>query len=311
MKCHAARQPEPESCMPPRVTVFTATYNRAETLGRLYESLRSQEFTDFEWLIVDDGSTDGTDRLIDEWRRAGSPFPIRYVRKSNGGKHTAHNVALDLARGRYFAIIDSDDWYPPQALALLVGEWESMAPAERETFANVEGICCLADGTLVGSPFPAQRHVSDNYAILTERERHGDTKGMYRTEVLRAYPFPGGFDGLLVPESLVWNRIARRYKTLFVNEVTGFNEYRADGLTRGGLSRRLRSAEPFLIYYRELLEHATRGRFRIRANIVRLSLRARRSSARELPGVTGGAEQGLAAAVVGRVLYWRDLLRGM
>jgi glycosyltransferase involved in cell wall biosynthesis len=270
----------------------------------------AQEFTDFEWLIVDDGSTDGTGPLVNEWLEAGPPFPIRYVRKENGGKHTAHNVGLSLARGRYFAIIDSDDWYPPQALGLLVAAWAAMLPAEREAFANVEGLCCLADGTLVGSPFPSDRHVSDNYAILRERERHGDTKGMYRTEVLRAYPFPEGFDGMLVPESLVWNRIARRYSTLFINQVTGFNEYRADGLTRGGEARRLRSAEPFLLYHRELLEVATRGRFRIKANLVRLWLRAGRPSGRTLPGGVGGVED-LAATVVGRMLHWRDLLRGM
>lgn len=310
MNCHTAKQPETERSEQPLVTVFTATYNRSATLGRLYESLSAQEFTDFEWLIVDDGSTDGTHRLINLWLLAGTPFPIRYVRKENGGKHTAHNLGLSLARGCYFAIIDSDDWYPPEALALLVREWDSMLPAERDSFANVEGLCCLADLTLVGSPFPADRHVSDNYSIINERERNGDTKGMYRTEVLRAYPFPEGFDGLFVPESLVWNRIARRYKTLFINQVTGFNEYREDGLTRGGQTRRFRSAEPFMLYYRELLEHATHGRFRIKANIVRLSLRAGLSSGHNLSGVARGAE-GLAASVAGRMLYWRDLLRGM
>jgi len=307
MNCRAAKPPETKM---PVVTVFTATYNRAATLGRLYESLRAQDFTDFEWLIVDDGSTDGTDLLVDEWRQAGSPFSIRYVHKENGGKHTAHNMGVSLAKGDYFAIVDSDDWYPPEALGILVWQWESMSPLEKEKFANVEGMCCLADGTLIGSPFPADRHVSDNFSILSERKQSGDTMGMYRTEVLRSYPFPEGFDGLFVPESLVWNRIARQYKTLFINRITGVKEYRKDGITRGGLTLRLRNAEPFMLYYRELLNQATRGRFRIRANLVRLSLRAGRSSTRDLLGQISVVEE-LAVSLVGRMLYWRDRLGGM
>jgi glycosyltransferase involved in cell wall biosynthesis len=248
--------------------------------------------------------------LINEWRLAGSPFPIRYVYKENGGKHTAHNVGVSLANGHYFAIIDSDDWYPPEALAILVGEWESMKPLEREKFANVEGLCCHTEGTLVGSQFPADRHVSDNYSILNERKQNGDTEGMYRTEVLRSFPFPEGFNGLFVPESLVWNRIARRYKTLFINQVTGFKEYREDGLTRGGLPRRLRSAQPLLLYYRELLEHEPGDRFRIRANLVRLARHARFTSVSELLGNAGTMEM-LSLRVVGWLLYWRDKLMGV
>lgn len=310
MNFHAVKLLEAERIENPSVTVFTATYNRLATLGRLYESLKAQQFTDFEWLIVDDGSADGTDHLVKGWCLAGSPFPIRYVHKENGGKHTAHNLGVSLSRGRYFAIVDSDDWYPPEALDVLVREWEAMTPSEREQFASVEGLCCLADGSIIGSPFPADKHESDNYSILGERERSGDTMGMYRSEVLRAFPFPDGFDSLFVPESLVWNRIARRYKTLFINQITGFKEYLPGGLTRGGLTRRLRSAEPLLLYYRELLEHATQGRFRIRANLVRLSLCSGRSYTPGLLGNAGAAEK-LAACFVGRMLHWRDRLRGM
>ena len=96
-------------------TVFTATYNRVSLLPRLHESLRTQTFQNFEWIIVDDGSTDDTRQLITSWSSA-SPFPIRYIWKPNGGKHTAINVGVRKATGYLFAAIDSDDYYVPEAL---------------------------------------------------------------------------------------------------------------------------------------------------------------------------------------------------
>src|SRR2546423_7881993 len=99
----------------PLFTVFTPTYNRAHTLLRVYESLKKQTFDDFEWLIVDDGSTDDTPTLVKQWISDGI-LTIRYVFQENAGKHVCINVATKLARGRYIATIDSDDWYVPTAL---------------------------------------------------------------------------------------------------------------------------------------------------------------------------------------------------
>ena len=103
-----------------RITVFTPAYNRRHTLPRLYESLCRQEFCDFEWLIVDDGSTDGTEEIISEFENRAA-FPIRYHKKENGGKHTAYNYAVDRAAGAYFFCVDSDDYLAPDALCALAG----------------------------------------------------------------------------------------------------------------------------------------------------------------------------------------------
>ena len=68
------------------ITVFTPTFNRAYILENLYRSLQRQSFRDFEWLIVDEGSSDNTQTLVESWRGEDNPFPIRYVRQENGGK---------------------------------------------------------------------------------------------------------------------------------------------------------------------------------------------------------------------------------
>ena len=137
----------------PKVTVLTLTYNRRHTLARVFESLCSQTYFDFEWLVIDDGSEDGTAATVESWRRSIPGFDIRYEWQPNAGKHIAHNRGVALARGEFCSIIDSDDWYVPTALERLVNHWEALPLEERPKYANVECLCMYVDGTLVGSLF--------------------------------------------------------------------------------------------------------------------------------------------------------------
>lgn len=237
---------------PVRVTVFTPTFNRKQTLERTYISLKKQSFRDFEWLIIDDGSTDDTESLVAGWLKEKNSFPIRYYWKPNGGKHTAHNCALPLARGEYFAILDSDDWYDPEALMVLMGQWDSMPETEKQRFSNIEGICRYADGSAIGRLFPCDIYESDNFSIRKLHDRPMDTMGMYRLDILKEFTFPENFEGCFVPESLVWDRIADKYKTLFLNKTIGYKEYLPGGLTMRSLAAGFRRSEPAVLYYREL-----------------------------------------------------------
>src|SRR5271157_5948645 len=99
----------------PYFTVFTPTYNRVRLLPRVYNSLCKQTYSNFEWLIIDDGSTDGTPDLVKKWESEGH-LSIRYYHQENQGKHIAWNKAADLARGEYFLCADSDDEFVPNSL---------------------------------------------------------------------------------------------------------------------------------------------------------------------------------------------------
>src|SRR2546423_7154708 len=119
-----------------RFTVLTATYNRAHLLPRVYESLCAQTFRDFEWVIVDDGSTDGTRELVSSWHE---DFPIRYFWKPNGGKHTAVNLGVQEAAGQFIVILDSDDRLIPDTLERLDYHWKQI-PDPRQ-FAFLVCLC--------------------------------------------------------------------------------------------------------------------------------------------------------------------------
>jgi glycosyltransferase involved in cell wall biosynthesis len=267
----------------PLITVLTPTYNRAALLARLHRSLCGQTFSDFEWLIVDDGSTDGTGSAVPQLTGKTPNFGVRYLRKENGGKHTAMNLGVREARGTFCAVLDSDDWYAPQCLERLKFHWDSIRDPRR--FAEVQGLCATADGSVIGSPFPQPVFDSDYYELAETLRVSGDRVGMIRTDVLRAHPFPEQFGNVYVPEGIVWNRIARKYRMRGVNEVLGFKEYLEGGLTSTSGPRHVAQAGPRLLYVEELLGMRRPlppgPRFRAYANLTRYGLNYGRGVIRE------------------------------
>jgi glycosyltransferase involved in cell wall biosynthesis len=198
-------------------TVFTPTHNRASTLPRVYDSLKPQTLRDFEWLVVDDGSTDNTRELVEKWR-AEANFPIRYVYQPNQGKPTASNRGVQEAAGELFLTLDSDDSCLPQALERLKFHWDSIPENERPRFSAVTALCQNQHGEIVGDKFARDVLDSDEAAMFMSGTR-GEKWGFQRTDVLRQYPFPVTPEAKFVPESVVWLALSRQYKTRFVNEV--------------------------------------------------------------------------------------------
>ncbi len=218
-------------------TVFTPTFNRAHTLGRVYRSLAAQTFRDFEWLIVDDGSTDQTPELVAAWQAEAS-FPIRYFRQANQGKHVAFNQGVRRARGELFLPLDSDDACLPQALERLWGHWQAIPEDERAGFAAVTGLCVDQAGRVVGRRFPRDVLDSDSSEIKHRYKVGGEKWGFTRTDLLRAHPYPEPAGCSFVPESVVWIAIAARYRTRFVNDpLRVYHASAGDQLSGSGLRR--------------------------------------------------------------------------
>jgi glycosyltransferase involved in cell wall biosynthesis len=197
-------------------TVFTPTHNRAHTLHRPFESLQAQTFRDFEWLVIDDGSSDHTQELLDEWKkRAG--FPIRYIRQDHSGKHVAHNRAVREARGKFFLILDSDDACTPWALERMAFHWNEIPSSERAIYSGVSGLCSDQHGKVIGDPFPPDDPTPHERRCIY-RVR-GEKWGSEMTEIVRRFPFPEIRGTQFVPEAVAWLAMAKIYKTRCVNEI--------------------------------------------------------------------------------------------
>jgi glycosyltransferase involved in cell wall biosynthesis len=295
----------------PLITVCTPTFNRGSHLARVHASLRTQTFRDFEWLVVDDGSTDDTGAIV-EHLTLESNFPVRYIRKHNGGKHTALNRGVREARGYFCAVLDSDDWYLPECLARLKRHWDAIP--RPEDFAEVQGLCSNTLGEPLGDPFPEDVFDSDYYTNTEILELKGDRTGMIRTNVLRAYPFPEEFGPVLVPEAIVWNRISTRFRLRGFNEIVACKEYLAGGLTRRASTDHVALSAPRLLYVEELLQLDRsrpinpRRRLKAYANLTRNSLHQRRplgAQARRAPSKLAW----ISAFPLGLLLYLRDFWR--
>lgn len=299
----------------PLFTVFTATYNRATTLPRVRDSLARQTFRDFEWLIVDDGSTDGTPELVEGWIADGD-LDIRYLRKPNGGKHTAWNVGITEARGSLFVSFDSDDACIPEALEVFHDEWTRIEPERR---AGLVGVCCLVmdpDGNVVGDRFPEDVMDTTSDALRFVHHVTGDKWSFMRIEVARAFPFPEHEGMRYVPESIVWGRIASHYHERYVNKVLQVRH--PDGSARLTNASWEDARANALGSQVALEEKAARWLRHDPAYFLRMAARYSRNSwlcsvgtRQQLRDLHGGVARALWLLMlpVGRLLYLRDARR--
>ena len=242
------------SVIHPFITILTPTYNRASLLPRLFDSLLRQTNKDFEGMVVDDGSTDDTREVVANLKeKCGGAFPMGYVYKANGGKHMAINIGAERARGELLFIADSDDLLTDDALETVANSWHDIS--DDKSFAGIAGLDIAMDTReVIGSGLP-QEHIDCN--AIDIRYRHhvtGDMKEVFRTEVLREFPFPEFAGERFCPEQLVWFRMARRYRLRYINKPIYIADYQPDGITAGITRARMRNPSASMLTYAELAE---------------------------------------------------------
>ena len=165
------------------LTVFTPTYNRARTLQRTYESLCRQDCKEFIWLIIDDGSTDGTSELVQSWQRKENGFEVQYIYQENGGMHTAHNTAYENIDTELNMCIDSDDYLTDDAVEKILSFW---GKNKDEKYGGIIALDIFQNGEIIGKKLPEQKSIA--YNDYYEYGGTGDKKVIYRTDVITKYP---------------------------------------------------------------------------------------------------------------------------
>jgi glycosyltransferase involved in cell wall biosynthesis len=231
------------------ITVFTPTYNRGHLLQRLYESLCHQTFNDFEWIIVDDGSVDNTEDVVDTFISE-NKIDINYIRQENGGKHRAINHGVKVAKGELFFIVDSDDLLPADSLSTISKTYSCII--NEMSFGGMSGIDGFANGCIIGSGLP--QNIIDCNSIEIRNKYHvtGDMSEVFRTDVMKEFPFPEIEGEKFCPEVLVWNRIAQKYKLRYINKIIYTAEYQQEGLTSNIVKIRMKSPIASMLCYAEM-----------------------------------------------------------
>lgn len=213
------------------ITIFTPTYNRAYILPELYKSLLRQKSYDFEWLIIDDGSTDHTEELVKEWIEKTEKFKIQYCKTANGGKPRAINKAMELVKNPYIFIIDSDDYLADDAIEFLLDKIKEVDGSKE--FVGI-GLMQKNQDIQLSNPLFLNADFID--ATNLERKKYGlnvDCNELYKVEILKKFPFEVWEGELFSPEEIVLNEIALHgYKIRWYNKIGVISEYLNDGLTR-------------------------------------------------------------------------------
>ena len=217
-----------------KITVFTPTYNRGYIIENLYRSLQKQSFTDFEWLVIDDGSSDNTEELFKKWTKEVNDFEIRYYKQENGGKHRAINYGVSKAQGEWIFIVDSDDSITFNAMEQIY-KWINSINAEN--IVSVSGLRGKNSEIPMGDTlgFGNRYYIDINNLERDKLNLNYDMAEVYRLDILEQYPFPE-YDGeKFITESVVWDKIAYDgYKIRFFNEIIYICDYLDDGLTKQG-----------------------------------------------------------------------------
>ena len=232
------------------ITIFTPTYNRADHLKRLFESLKNQTCKEFEWVVVDDGSIDKTKEVVKEFITE-DVIPVRYFYKPNGGKHTAINLGVKQAQGDLFWILDSDDSLPDNAVETVMRYVKALPPDEMDKLAGICGYMAHHNGEIIGKPFVKEPTLMSSIDMRYKYGMTGDMMEIFRTEVLRTCKFPEIQGERFCPESLVWNRIAKKYPLYLIPEVIYYRDYLDGGLTDNIIKIRMNSPLCAMMNYAE------------------------------------------------------------
>ena len=216
------------------ITVFTPAYNRADLLGRCFESMKRQTRKDFIWMIIDDGSKDNTREVVESWLREPLDFELQYFYKENGGLHTAYNEAIARIETELCVCIDSDDFMPDDAIEKILAFWEEHGSDE---YAGIVGLDFDLDGQVIGDPLPEQKTVNlidlhtGKYPIV-----NGDRTNVVRTELYRKFApmkvFPGEKN---FNPHYMHLQISLEYDFLVLNENLRFVDYQPQGMTNSML----------------------------------------------------------------------------
>lgn len=208
-----------------KITIFTPTYNRREKLKRCYNSLVNQTNKSFEWIIVDDGSVDNTDELVNLWITE-NKIDLKYFKQENSGKMIAHNKGVQNALGNIFVCLDSDDYLKENTVEEILKVWNEI---DNSKCVGIVSLKIFENYKPVGTTMPNNLKYSTLMDLYTKYKFRGDTMLVYRTELLKKYLFPNVDGEKFIPEPYVYDQIDLEGPLYILNEGFYICEYLEDG----------------------------------------------------------------------------------
>lgn len=213
----------------PYFTIFTPVYNGEKTFYRVYESVKSQTFKNFEWIIINDGSTDKTAALVKKIINE-KELNIIYIEQENSHKHVAWNTAVKIAIGELFVPADADDSFSSHTLEFFYDKWDLVK--NKDNYSGINVLCNNEFGNIIGTPFPIDGLVSNNLELVYKYKVTGEKWGCIRTDLLKEIPFPK-HKGAYFPEGYLWFSLAKKFSVLCYNTPLRIYYTNLEGISLG------------------------------------------------------------------------------
>ncbi|WP_333502532.1 glycosyltransferase family 2 protein [Mitsuokella jalaludinii] len=220
-----------------KITVLTPTYNRGHLLTKLHESLAKQTIKDFQWLIIDDGSTDDTAQIVESLPN--ETFYMEYKKKENGGKHTALNFSHPYIKGDLVVIVDSDDYLTSDAIERILDDWDKYKMDK--TISGLSYLKMTTERVILSKKPPEPYFVSDFITYRMNKNISGDQCEVIRSDLFKSFTFPVFPQERFISEGILWRWIAKRYKTVYRDIPIYICEYLEGGLTKSGRKFRMKN----------------------------------------------------------------------
>lgn len=235
------------------ITIFTPTYNRGYILNKCYESLCNQTNNNFEWLIVDDGSTDNTEEIVTDWIKE-NKIKIRYIKQENSGKHVAHNRGVLECMTSIFVCVDSDDYLIDNAIDNIYKNWNRI-----KLNSKLAGIIALRGNRLrepISTRMPNNVTESSILDLYNIHKFKGDTMLVFKSKILKKYLFPVFEGEKFVTEAVIYDQISSKYSMMLLDEVLYIGEYLDDGYTKNILEVHRSNPKGYMYYLKQRVDLA-------------------------------------------------------
>jgi glycosyltransferase involved in cell wall biosynthesis len=249
-----------------KFSIITPTYNRASYLPFLYKSLRKQSETDFEWIIIDDGSTDETGNIVSEFEKT---FDIRYIFQENAGRPSAVNMGINGAKGRLIIILDDKDYLLQNSLRIIWSYYDAETNLFRKKCKALTGYYYERTSGAILGDYIRHNLASDFFSLAYRTGKFGDKLHVFCADIAKEYPYPNLPDEKFIETAFVFNRMAARgYKVLCINAVLANKEYLQGGMTKNVEKLHLANPKGMELYFNEASAVNVRPYWNIRLSAI-------------------------------------------
>ncbi|GGG46135.1 glycosyltransferase family 2 protein [Epilithonimonas arachidiradicis] len=203
----------------PLITIFSPTYNAENFLPYVFSTLEKQAYKNFEWLIVDDCSTDNTVGLLKELQKSAS-FPIRIIQNETNQMVTKNiETGIHNANGKFLYLTGHDDGLKDDCLSTFVEDWNSLDAATQDNICGLVYHCEDQNGNFIGTEYPFNYWISNDFEMRFKYNVKGEKSSFHKVELLKTIQYAYPEIDVYIPENLFWFELSYQYNFMYINKV--------------------------------------------------------------------------------------------